>query len=309
MKDVKTIYIVGGQKGGVGKTATCQSLCQYLIDAEGRGKDSFALIEADASIDDVGRMYRNEVETETITISDDPAKRSNPDVIYKTAVKDEKDVVVNLPSNIIDVLEAWMRDLGLIENLQKRFEGRVRLLKIFVSDGCYESIRQLKKSVSMLDNAIPHVVILNEGRVSAADFSYLDEEDLYQAILKAPNLVGVFNFPAMEPGTRYYIDKSGLGVRGAWEQSENKSEFLVAQRIQNFMAQTEEVFQAVDKAAADWFSKQAEWAVDGAATFTPSEASDSGQGSSEDGDESGPKLGKKQAPGPIGAGAGVGAGD
>jgi hypothetical protein len=256
---IRTIYMVGGQKGGVGKTAICQALCQYLLDAEGRGKESFMLIEADAQIDDVGRMYRNQVETETITISDDPAKRSNPDIIYETAAVSHKDVVVNLPSNIIDVLQAWLEDLNIIESLKQRFQGRVRLLKIFVSDGCWESIRQLQKSIAMLDHAVPHILVLNEGRVSAADFSYLDDEPIYQDIQSSPNLIDVCTFPAMEPGTRYYIDKSGLGLRGALEQSDRDSKFLVAQRIQNFMGDLTTTFEAIEASATQWFDQQQDW--------------------------------------------------
>ncbi len=267
---IRTIYMVGGQKGGVGKTAICQALCQYLLDAEGRGKESFMLIEADAQIDDVGRMYRNQVETETITISDDPAKRSNPDIIYETAAVSHKDVVVNLPSNIIDVLQAWLDDLNIIESLKQRFQGRVRLLKIFVSDGCWESIRQLQKSVAMLDHAIPHVLVLNEGRVSAADFSYLDDEPIYQDIQSSPNLIDVCTFPAMEPGTRYYIDKSGLGLRGALEQSERDSKFLVAQRIQNFMGAITTTFETIEASATQWFDQQQDWSASSSADTSES---------------------------------------
>lgn len=292
---IRTIYIVGGQKGGVGKTAICQALCQYLLDAEARGKDSFMLIEADAQIDDVGRMYRDQVETQTITISDDPAKRSNPDVIYETAVVSHKDVVVNLPSNIIDVFQAWLEDLSVVESLKQRFEGRVRLLKIFVSDGCWESIRQLQKSVEMLGNSIPHILVLNEGRVSAADFSYLEEEDIYQNIKSSPNLIGVFTFPAMEPGTRYTIDKSGLGLRGALEQSDRNSKFLVAQRIQTFIRNVSATFDAIDAAATNWFDQQKDWRTSTSSKKKSSKSSN-GQGNGKSG-------GKKQRTEPAGAGA------
>jgi hypothetical protein len=268
--NIRTIYIVGGQKGGVGKTAICQALCQYLIDAENRGKQSFTLIEADAQIDDVGRMYRDQVETQTITVSDDPAKRSNPDVIYETAAVSHKDVVVNLPSNILDVFQVWLEDLGVIDSLKQRFDGRVRLLKIFVSDGCWESIRQLQKSVEMLDHAIPHLLVLNEGRVSAADFSYLEAEALYQDIKTSPNLIDVFTFPAMEPRTRYYIDKSGLGLRGALQRSEQDSQFLVAQRIQNFIRDVSATFTAMDAAAEDWFNQDKSWRLSAASSQSSS---------------------------------------
>ena len=278
---IRTIYIVGGQKGGVGKTAICQALCQYLLDADERGKESFTLIEADAQIDDVGRMYRDQVETQTITISDDPAKRSNPDIIYETAAISHKDVVVNLPSNIIDVFQAWLEDLSVVESLKQRFDGKVRLLKIFVSDGCWESIRQLQKSVTTLDQVVPHVLVLNEGRVSAADFSYLEDEAIYQEIKACPNLIGVFKFPAMEPGTRYHSDKSGLGLRGALEQSDRDSKFLVAQRIQNFIRDISQTFEAIETAATGWFEQHPDWHAQSspqAQSAEPSKGKDKGNG-------------------------------
>lgn len=252
---VKTIYLVGGQKGGVGKTSICQALCQYLID---NGND-FILVEGDAQIDDVGRMYRDQVETETVIISDDPAKASNPDVIYRKAIQDDKDVVVNLPSNILDIFTEWLRKTGLIGILKDQFEGKIRLVKVFVSDGCYESIRQLKKSVSSLDNSIPHVVVLNEGRVSAADFSYLEEQEIYQKVIKAPNFIEAVTFPSLEPAAQFYIDKLGEGLRKAFEESDSDGKFLRSQRIKSFIDDVTTVFDEVKETVDIWFIEQPDW--------------------------------------------------
>lgn len=254
----KIIFIVGGQKGGVGKTTVCQALCQYFLDRD----RNFSLVEGDAQIDDVGRMYRNQVETETVNISDDPAKASNPDVIYSKAMQDDKSVVVNLPSNILDVLGEWLKTTGLITILRENLEGRIWLVKLFVTDGCYESIRQLEKSVNMLGNSVPHVVIRNEGRVSAADFSYLDSEKLYTDILSAPNLIGVFDFPALEPGTRFYVDQQSAGLRAALKQANADSSFLRGQRIKNFIDEVTGVFDEVQKAIDAWFSRHPDWSSD-----------------------------------------------
>lgn len=254
----KTIYLVGGQKGGVGKTSTCLALCQYMLDTKPKG--SFTLIEGDAQIDDVGRAYGDQIEqTKKVVISDDPAKASNPDVIYTTAIESDRDVVVNLPSNILDVLGAWLEKGQVIDILKEKLSGRIRIVKLFVSDGCYESIRQLEKSISMLDNSVPHIVILNEGRVSAADFSYLEDEELYQSIRKAPNFVGSVSFPALEPGTRFFVDKHGEGLRKALEQSEEDSKFLRAKRIESFINDVHSLFDDAMQLIEKWFSEQSDW--------------------------------------------------
>jgi hypothetical protein len=257
-KHPKTIYIVGGQKGGVGKTSTCQALCQYRIDNPEQG--NFTLIEGDAQIDDVGRAYGDQIQgTQKVVISDDRAKRSNPDVIYDTAIKADKDVIVNLPSNILDVFGRWLEEGQVVRILQEKLKGQVRLVKLFVSDGCYESIHQLEKSVNMLGNSIPHVLILNEGRVSAADFSYLDKEEMYTKLRAAPNLIDVFKLPALEPGTRFFVDKYGQGLRKAYEQSEADSDFIVAHRIESFIQAVHDLFKRVDESMDQWFAQQPEW--------------------------------------------------
>lgn len=295
----KVIYIVGGQKGGVGKTSTCQALCQYRIDHHKQG--SFTLIEGDAQIDDVGRAYGDQIQgTQKVVISDDRAKRSNPDVIYDTAIKADKDVIVNLPSNILDVFGRWLEEGQVIRILQEKLKGQVRLVKLFVSDGCYESIHQLEKSVNMLDNSIPHVLILNEGRVSAADFSYLDKEGMYTKLRSAPNLIDVFKLPALEPGTRFLVDQYGQGLRKAYEQSEADSDFIVAHRIETFIKAVHDLFERVDESIDQWFAAQPAWNSGSASAASSSSSKDSGsspkasQAESGEGKASGKGSGKRR---------------
>jgi hypothetical protein len=295
-KHPKTIYIVGGQKGGVGKTSTCQALCQYRIDNPEQG--NFTLIEGDAQIDDVGRAYGDQIQgTQKVVISDDRAKRSNPDVIYDTAIKADKDVIVNLPSNILDVFGRWLEEGQVVRILQEKLKGQVRLVKLFVSDGCYESIHQLEKSVNMLGNSIPHVLILNEGRVSAADFSYLDKEEMYTQLRAAPNLIDVFKLPALEPGTRFFVDKYGQGLRKAYEQSEADSDFIVAHRIESFIQSVHDLFKRVDESMDEWFAQQPEWNT-GSASAAQGASTKGGEAKSEGGEAKSPQKKRRSEPVP-----------
>lgn len=172
----------------------------------------------------------------------------------------------------MDVLSAWLDDGQVIRILKEKLKGQVRLVKLFVSDGCYESIRQLEKSVNLLNNAIPHVVILNEGRVSAADFSYLDQEDLYTQLRSAPNFIDVVHLPALEPGTRFFVDRYGQGLRKAYEKCDADSKFLVAHRIESFINDVNAMFQRVDASIDEWFADQPDWSGNGQA-HAPNESS------------------------------------
>lgn len=62
----KPIYIVGGSKGGVGKSTT--SVC--LIDTLQERGEEILLIESDTSNPDVWKMYKDEVKNELIDLDD-----------------------------------------------------------------------------------------------------------------------------------------------------------------------------------------------------------------------------------------------
>lgn len=232
------IHLVGGEKGGVGKTFVSRSLCQYL---KTQGTD-FLLVEADSQINDVGRIYSSEASgTETITLSDDPDMQTEPDVIIDMAL--QHPVLVNLPSNTLDVLENWIGRFGL-KYIQEEHGGKNYFIKWFVSDGCHESIRQLERSINQLDNAIPHVVVLNKGRLIGRDFSYLENAETYKSIRQAPNFVGEVEFPAMESAVQFFIDSKELTLEEAKELIQADMGVMAKQRVKTFIDEISECFAA-----------------------------------------------------------------
>lgn len=232
------IHIVGGEKGGVGKTFVSRALCQYLK-TQGTG---YLLVEADSQINDVGRIYSSEASgTETITLSDDPELQTEPDIIIDLAFKHP--VLVNLPSNTLDVLENWL-DRFALQYLQEEHGGQNCFIKWFVSDGCHESIRQLERSINQLDNAIPHVVVLNKGRLIGRDFSYLEDAETYKLIRQAPNFVSEVEFPAMESAVQYFIDSKELTLEEAKELIQDEMGVMSKQRVKTFISETSECFES-----------------------------------------------------------------
>ncbi len=63
---MKRIYIVGGSKGGVGKSTACIG----LIDSLQEQQKSVVLIESDTSNPDVWKMYKDEIKTELIDLDE-----------------------------------------------------------------------------------------------------------------------------------------------------------------------------------------------------------------------------------------------
>ncbi|NJN61210.1 MAG: hypothetical protein HC795_06515 [Coleofasciculaceae cyanobacterium RL_1_1] len=238
---INPIHIVGGEKGGVGKTFISRALCHYF-NANG---EVYALIEADSQIDDVGRIYKNQAaESHKITLSDDPKRSTEPDVILDTAGKTT--ALVNLPSNTQAVLDRWMARTNLLQLMEDRLGGN-RLVKWFVSDGCHESMRQLDQSIFALDGSIPHIVVLNRGRLHNVNFSYLQSKGLYQRAKAQKNFVAEIEFPALENSVQYFIDENELTLDAAREKIAEEQGILAEQRIVTFV---EDFSKAFDSAIA-----------------------------------------------------------
>ena len=232
------IHLVGGRKGGVGKTFLSKHLSEYFTTKQ----LDFALIEADATIGDVGGVYGGfekgaSTEAVTLQLSDDPKRFSDPDIILRL-VAEKPRVLVNLPAETNDALARWMRQSGLIDLCQSHSIG---LYHWFVTDGCYASIRLLAESLKQQDGKLPHIVIRNEGRLNGADFTYLNEDPLYQEILAAPNLVCVRDLPVLGSAEQYYLDRNNLTYQEGWQRVEAELGWngkLPAQRIKTFATDT-----------------------------------------------------------------------
>lgn len=244
------IHLIGGEKGGVGKTFTSRALAQYFT-----GKDStFVLVEADSQINDVGRIYEHQAaELHTISLSDDPSRATEPDAIFNAAT--QAPVIVNLPSNTQSVLQRWMERVELLDFMQEHYGGQY-IVQWFVTDGCHESIRQLDASISAFDNRIPHIVVLNEGRLNGSDFDYLSEDILYQQIKQKPNLVTEILFPPLENAIQYQIDKNEWTLEDAVEQIAEDQGILSKQRVVTFI---KGYTQAFDRALEQLQIRLKEW--------------------------------------------------
>jgi hypothetical protein len=230
---VKTIHLIGGEKGGVGKTFVSRCLITYFI-LQGW---EFETIEADSSTADVASIH----EATQIRLSDHPHRYAEPDVIFNKAL--QTNVIVNLPSNTQGVLNRWIRQ-GNLPSLAK--EHDITLLHWFVSDGCHASIELLQESLLDLSGKIQHILIRNRGRLNGVDFSYLDQDPLYQSILCEPNLLKVLDFPVLGSAEQYFIDRSELSLYEAQTVIKGELGILASQRIKTFIDELIEVFAQVD---------------------------------------------------------------
>lgn len=266
------IHLIGGEKGGVGKTFACRAFAEYLT----RKEKLFVLVEADSQIEDVGPIYQEQaVELHTLALSDDPTKATDPDVIFKAAM--QAPVIVNLPSNTRLVLQKWIERVNLLDFMQSRYGGQY-LIQWFVTDGCSESIKQLKASIEAFEGRIPHIVILNEGRLNGANFDYLDNSLVYQSIKQRPNFVTEVLLPPLENSIQFAIDENEWTFEKAEKCIEEEEGYSVldTQRIITFVRGYTETF---DRALEQLDVRLREWGNQTAST----DSSGNGAEETEDG--------------------------
>ncbi|MBD1853421.1 hypothetical protein H6F87_26265 [Cyanobacteria bacterium FACHB-502] len=244
------IHLVGGRKGGVGKTFLSRHLAEYLTQKQ----QQFSLVEADITIGDVGRVYGGFeggkiTDAVTISLSDDPRKYSEPDVIFQQAVE-KQCVLVNLPAETNSALARWMHSVNLVQLCQ---DQNIDLYHWFVTDGCYASIRLLAESIEMLDGKLPHIVVRNEGRLNSKSFAYLEREPLYQKISGNPelkidaaaNLVCIRDFPVLGSEEQFYLDKHNLTYEAGVEAFMTERRWIEAQRVKTFAERATEVINQI----------------------------------------------------------------
>lgn len=247
------IYLVGGRKGGVGKTFLSRHLAEYLTQKQ----KPFTLIEADVTIADVGTIYGGFEEGKVtsainLRLSDDPKRYNAPDVIFQQALKKQY-VLVNLPAETNDALARWMQNINLIGLCE---DGNIQIFHWFVTDGCYASIRLLLESLKLLDSRLPHIIIRNEGRLNGVDFSYLDEEPLYQEILTANNCVCIRDFPVLGSAEQFYLDKHQLTYEAGVMNAKENLGLIQAQRIKTFAEQSFAVLDEISLVDIPAFEKK-----------------------------------------------------
>lgn len=226
------IILVGGIKGGVGKTLVCRTCIEYL---ESIGKSVIA-VDSDREIRDISELYNSE----SIGFSDDLRRAMEPDKILEMADTNPNFIVVNLPGNTYQPLQEW---LITTESLQSRKapEGRPQFIQFFVTDGCWSSIQLLQKSLSEHKNNLPHVLIRNSGRLmSSPDWSYLDSVPEYRELFES-HCILVADFPLVATPVLFELDRKNLTFR----QAVNGPSSLLARRARFFIGQYNQTFEQI----------------------------------------------------------------
>lgn len=158
------IHLIGGEKGGVGKSLVARILAQYLIDKE----LPFLGFDTDRSHGALMRFYSGFASPVLVDRYD------NMDAMIEAAVAEpDRRVLVDLAAQTTEPLSKWMEESGVLDLAD---EAGFAINYWHVMDSGKDSVDLLSKLLDRFEKRIKYILVLNELRGN--DFSILTKSGL-----------------------------------------------------------------------------------------------------------------------------------
>lgn len=230
---MSTVHLVGGEKGGVGKSVVARLLAQSFIDRGLR----FAALDADQSHGSLVRTYADYTQRVDLDAFE------SADQILDRALGADRRVVVDLPAQSHKPLRRWIDATDVLSYAR---EMDVRLVLWHVTDGGFDSVAHLERLLEDFDESVEFVVVKNEGR--SKDFSQLEASPAYARLLAAGGRVALL--PELDPAIMYKIDRFGSSFWAAVNASEGERSMssLERRRAKLWLDRSKETLEAADAA-------------------------------------------------------------
>ncbi|MEY4576845.1 MAG: hypothetical protein RL701_1548 [Pseudomonadota bacterium] len=184
------LHLIGGEKGGVGKSVVARLLAQYWLD---RAKP-FLGFDTDRSHGALLRYYGEFSQPLEVSRVEDLDK------LVDASTQPDGRVLVDLAAQTERDLHDWI-DSGEVLELAR--EQGIRLVLWHVMDDGKDSVGVLSRLLQRYGERANYVVVLNKGR--GENFSLFRESDAAASVgrLAAP----LFELPALHKGTMLKIDR------------------------------------------------------------------------------------------------------
>ena len=232
----KEIVMVGGEKGGVGKSMVCKTLVEYHIERD----LPFTVFDTDRSNPDVWRLFQDRG-CELAIFSEARRFQDAANPIFNAALDGR--VLVNLPAQVFPSMKEWF-DKNEILHIAR--EEGIQFILVFVTDGEYDSLSLLRKLLKHFQARVRHLVVKNNGAVKSEDeragWSAFYEDDVLQDLITQVK-ANVIEFPAFHGDAELMtIDSQSLTFRKAL--SYKGFGLISRQRVRNFLRQANAAFDA-----------------------------------------------------------------
>ena len=146
------IHLIGGEKGGVGKSVVARVLAQYMIDRN----IPFVGFDTDKSHGSLRRFYPDQASPVVVD------NYESLDAIMESEVEHpDQRVLVDLAAQTHEALVRWMDESGVLETAE---ELQVSFCYWHVMDTGKDSVDLLKKLLDHFGARLRYVVVLNQLR-------------------------------------------------------------------------------------------------------------------------------------------------
>jgi hypothetical protein len=232
---VSSLNLIGGEKGGVGKSVVARVLAQYFIDRN----RPFTGYDTDRSHTSFRRFYRDyaaPVVVDTYEGLDrivDPFERHDSD-------SQPPSVIVDLAAQTTAPLSRWMKESDLLELLAQM---GITVNFWHVADAGKDSVALLQRLVDTFGARPNYIVVRNEGRGS--DFSELDAS---QALAQASAMgARVVTLAQLHEGCMRKIDRQDASFWAAIHHREGPDVLglLERQRVRTWLKSTYDTFDSL----------------------------------------------------------------
>lgn len=219
------LHFFGGEKGGVGKSFVCRAAIEYHLQKKIK---AISVFETDRSNDDVRRIYGGELPVKLAIFSESEKFEDAANAVYNMATSTR--VLCNLPAQVFPAMKQWF-EVNQLAELAK--DDEVKFYLWFVTDGGYDSLKLLEKSLSFFGNDVHHILVKNWGRTD--DFEALEEDKSLQDLL-AKYGSHTIDFPKCHGSkARNKIDKESLTFGQAADRTTGAFDSINRSRINRFL--------------------------------------------------------------------------
>lgn len=220
------IHLIGGEKGGVGKSVLARTLAQYHIDRN----LPFLGFDTDRSHPTLSRFY---ADFASPTVIDD--YRSLDHVAEAIADQPERTVLVDLAAQTFAPLSRWMEDSGVLTLLK---EAGITVRYWHVMDDGQDSLGLLDKVLDTFGSSLTYVVVLNYGR--GADFTAFHRSPAKARALE--HQASIIELRRLHEGAMRTIDQRNASFWSAVNQrgTESSLGLFDRQRVKVWLAKTYE---------------------------------------------------------------------
>lgn len=208
----KVVYLIAGNKGGVGKSAVAKSLVEWL-----RFRETPAMIvDGDKRTPDVHAAFNDLVPTEQFDLNDESGWPLFSDFLCQTQFAGH--IVTNLPDGISERVILYFQRL---EHLANNFDFEVKVL--FVINTLPDGLRLFDKLSDSFKNVYP---VKNLVFGVSSDFSHFD------AAFGIRYENRIIHFPKMPPKIMMLVRESSMPFQQFAEQTgDSRTNFTYAKLI------------------------------------------------------------------------------